>query len=113
MAANINILKCSADYNKIYYIEYEGAIRQCRLLATEGTDEQAYYVLEIAGIGTRKIEPKDKDTQSWWYSSTVESVLAKSPKHLSNKTLFIFKGLPKYILLSIQALIKLLALVIA
>lgn len=85
MAANINILKCSADYNKIYYIEYEGAIRQCRLLATEGTDRQAYYVLEIAGIGIRKIEPKDKDTQSWWYSSTIESVLAKSPKHLSNK----------------------------
>ena len=85
MATNIDILKCSADYDKFYYIEYEGAIRQCRLLATEGTGRQAYYILEIAGIGIKKIKPKDGHQSNWWNTSTVESVLAESPELLSKR----------------------------
>lgn len=85
MEANIDILKCSADFDKVYYIEFEGAIRQCKLLATEGTGKQAYYVLDIAGIGTRKVMPKKGHGSNWWYTSTIESILAESPEHISKR----------------------------
>lgn len=43
----MEILHCTAEYDKVYYIEYEGALRECELIATEsgcGTPVDGYGV---------------------------------------------------------------------
>ena len=81
MNLNIDILKSSAKYGKIYYIAYDGEIRQCKLIATAGKNRNAYYVLNIAGRGIRHIMPKTC-SDNWWQTSLIESVMAASPEDL-------------------------------
>lgn len=83
---NIRILKCNAEYGKIYYVEYKGSIRQCKLVRTESEGYGACYVLNIAGIGEARISAKaDGLYNNWWNTSQIESVLAASPEDLIRK----------------------------
>lgn len=85
MAANMHILKCTAEYGKVYYIEF-GGVRQCRLVATESDGTTEYYVLDIAGLGIRHVCPKSKGlSTNWWHTSQIDSVLAETPEDLSRR----------------------------
>lgn len=86
MAADIDILQSTAKFGSKYYIEYEGAIRECILIATEGNGRQCWYLLQIAGIGTVRIEPKKRSSKTdYWYTSKIDSVLAESPEDISKQ----------------------------
>lgn len=79
--ADIDVLKCNADFDKIYYIEYAGAVRQCKLIGTAGVGRRAWYILNVAGAGEVKIEPYEDS--SWWYSSKRRSILAETAEDVS------------------------------
>lgn len=77
----MTILQSSAEYGKIYYVEYRGAIRQCRLVSTHGSNGKCWYQLEVAGVGEVNL-PMAHRSDSWWYTSQIESILAESPEDL-------------------------------
>jgi hypothetical protein len=82
----MNILQSTAEYGKTYYVEYDRAIRQCRLIATHGTYNGEWYTLEVAGVGEVDILLRLPMTLSggWWYSSKTPSILAESPEDIRN-----------------------------
>ena len=45
------VLKCNAEFNKIYYVKYQNSLRECKFIRTEGIGYKCYYVLNIAGVG--------------------------------------------------------------
>lgn len=78
----MTILQSSADYDKVYYVEYQGVIRQCRLIATQGRGHHCEYRLEVAGVGEVLVPFRPKESDRWWYCSKVQSILAESPEDL-------------------------------
>lgn len=74
----MEILHCTADFNKVYYVEYKGALRQCKLICTkfDGLGGYPEYVLEVAGEGIVSIEFDRKGLKdSWYYKTTAPSIL--------------------------------------
>lgn len=76
------VLQSSADFNKVYYVEYQGAIRQCKLISTQGRGSLCEYRLNVAGIGEVLIPFRPKESDNWWYNSQVKSILAETPEDL-------------------------------
>ena len=75
----MEILKCNADFGKIYYVEVQGTLHQCKLIRTEFGKRYPYYVLDIAGIGVAKIEcDRFGHFNKWYHTSTIPSILYAS-----------------------------------
>lgn len=52
----MEILKCNADFSKIYYVEINGSLHQCKFIRTESSAKIPLYVLKVAKIGVVTIE---------------------------------------------------------
>lgn len=79
----MEILKCNADFDKVYYVEYRGELRQCKLIRTEsGNASNRYtpcYVLNVAGLGEMRFaSPRQGGFDSWYHKSTIPSILYES-----------------------------------
>lgn len=82
----MEILKCNADYNKVYYVVYENTLRQCKFIKTIGNgDCIPMYVLNIAQIGIVNIQaPRQSEFNSWYHSSKIKSILYESVEDYRN-----------------------------
>lgn len=81
----MEILKCNADYNKIYYVEIEGSLYQCRLMRTESRAFVPMYVLDVAQLGLVRIPVKRLlHFDRWWRDSTIPSILYESAEDYRN-----------------------------
>lgn len=79
----MEILKCNADYNKVYYVEVNGTLCQCKLVRTESGNAQTQYtpmyVLDVAGKGImRFVAGRRVHFDSWWRGSVIPSILYES-----------------------------------
>lgn len=79
----MDILKCNADFDKVYYVEYRGELRQCKLIRTEsGNASNSYtpcYVLNVAGLGEMHFLCLDRRYFDYWYrTSKMPSILYES-----------------------------------
>lgn len=77
------ILKCNADFDKVYYVEYRGELRQCKLIRTEsGNASNRYtpcYVLNVAGLGEMHfLCLACRYFVSWYRTSKMPSILYES-----------------------------------
>lgn len=74
------VLKCNAEFDKIYYVKYHNSLRECKFLRTEGRGHKCYYVLNIAGVGIINIEcnPSRHSFPDWWNTSQTSSILYES-----------------------------------
>lgn len=74
----MEILKCNADYNKVYYVEIKGALRQCKLIRTESS-KIPVYVLDVAQMGEVRIPAERFNNFDKWYRhSEIPSILYES-----------------------------------
>lgn len=75
----MEILKCNADFNKVYYVELNGALCQCKFIRTESSERAPIYVLDVAQRGIVRIQA---DTDSHFYerhyASKIPSILYES-----------------------------------
>lgn len=79
----MEILKCNADFDKVYYVEYNNKLCQCKLIKTEsGGYANRYtpvYVLNVAGVGeVRFLFPRHNRFDSWYHTSKTPSILYES-----------------------------------
>ena len=83
----MEILKCNAEFDKIYYVEVQGTLRQCKFIRTEFGERNPYYVLDIAGMGIVKISCDSfRHFNKWYHTSTIPSILyASINDYLKNK----------------------------
>ena len=82
----MEILKCNAEYDKIYYIVFENALRQCKFIKTIGNGNSIpMYVLNIANIGIVSIQAlRQSEFKSWYHSSKIPSILYESVEDFQN-----------------------------
>lgn len=75
----MEILKCNADYNKVYYVEFNGTLRQCKLIRTESSEKNPCYVLDIALMGKVRIQAdRFRHFNKWYHTSKIPSILYES-----------------------------------
>ena len=75
----MEILKCNADYNKVYYVEFGGQLCQCKLIRTEAMDNTPVYVLNVAQMGVVRIEAlRNRYFDQWYHRSEIPSILYDS-----------------------------------
>lgn len=82
----MEILKCNAEFNKVYYVKLNGSLHECKFIRTESSNTQApYYVLNIALMGKVKIQA-DRFTHfhQWYHYSKIPSILYKSIEDFRN-----------------------------
>lgn len=83
----MEILKCNADYNKIYYVESKGQLYQCTFIRTELKSGTPVYVLNIAQRGIVKIPANRTLHYNQWYrNSKIPSILYESVEDYRNHT---------------------------
>ena len=82
----MEILKCNADFNKIYYVEIENVLYQCKLIRTEVGIRNPIYVLDVANKGVVAIEINNRQRyfDQWYRNSTIPSVLYESIEDYRN-----------------------------
>jgi hypothetical protein len=81
---DVSILKSNAEYGKTYLVEMDG-LRECKLLGTMGDVTGCYYLLNVAGIGERKVKFQPyRDYPDWWYTSTTKGILYESIEDFRN-----------------------------
>lgn len=75
-----NILKCNAEFERIYYVKFNNTLRECKFLGTRGFNHKCYYILNIAGVGVIEIEyhPQRGATPDWYRTSHTPSILYES-----------------------------------
>ena len=83
----MEILKCNAKHDRIYYVEYQNALRECKFLKTIGKGyDIPMYVLNIAKIGIVTIQAlRQRDFHRWYHASKIQSVLYASIEDFQNK----------------------------
>lgn len=75
----MEILKCNADYKKVYYVEFEGQLCQCKLIRTESMCNTPVYVLNVAQKGVVKIKAlRTRYFDQWYHHSEIPSILYDS-----------------------------------
>jgi hypothetical protein len=80
----MEILKCNADYNKVYYVEINGSLRQCKLIRTESS-RIPVYVLDVAQTGVIKIKAdRFNHFDKWYHKSEIPSILYESIEDYRN-----------------------------
>lgn len=72
----MEILKCNATPNNVYYVEYKGQLCQCKFIRTESSGGTPVYVLNIAQRGIVKI-PANRNLHfdKWYRNSKLPSIL--------------------------------------
>lgn len=82
----MEILKCNAECGKIYYVEYNNQICECKFIQTFGTSNgQSYYILDIAGFGIQRIAYKRQlHFDKWYHTSETDSILYNSIEDYKN-----------------------------
>lgn len=82
----MEILKCNAEYNKVYYVEIEKVLYQCKLIRTEIGVRNPLYVLDVAKKGIVKIETNNRQRyfDQWYRNSTIPSILYESVEDYRN-----------------------------
>lgn len=82
----MEILKCNAEYNKVYYVEIEKVLCQCKLIGTEIGVRNPLYVLDVAKKGIVKIETNNRQRyfDQWYRNSTIPSILYESVEDYRN-----------------------------
>ena len=82
----MEILKCNAEYNKVYYVEIEKVLYQCKLIGTEIGVRSPLYVLDVAKKGIVKIETNNRHRyfDQWYRNSTIPSILYESVEDYRN-----------------------------
>ena len=82
----MEILKCNATANKVYYIVFANALRQCKFIKTIGNGNNTpMYVLDIANIGIVKIEAlRQCEFRNWYHNSKIKSILYESVEDYRN-----------------------------
>lgn len=77
------ILKSSADFDKVYYVEYKRKIHQCKFIATEHDgNRDAHYILDVAGVGRVALPHHIESGSGWYNTSQGKSILAESVEDL-------------------------------
>lgn len=75
----MEILKCNADYNKVYYVELYNVLHQCKLIRTESSTNIPVYVLDVAQRGLVRIQAdRSNHFNKWYYNSEIPSILYES-----------------------------------
>lgn len=74
----MTILKCNADYDKVYFVEYNGTLRECKLIRTEGGLARGVYVLNVAGVGETHFDCLSRRFNQWYMSGKLPSILYAS-----------------------------------
>lgn len=75
----MEILKCNADFNKVYYVEIDGGLHQCKLIRTESTKSYPIYVLDVAKKGIVEISSERfRHFDKWYHKSEIPSILYES-----------------------------------
>ena len=82
----MDILKCNAENNKIYYVVFQNALRECKFIKTIGNGNNTpMYVLNIANIGIVSIQAlRQKDFDNWYHNTKIQSVLYESIENYQN-----------------------------
>lgn len=81
----MEILKCNADYNKVYYVEFNGSLHQCKLIRTESSKQAPCYVLDVALMGTVRIHAdRFRHFDKWYHTSKIPSILYESVEDYRN-----------------------------
>lgn len=82
----MEILHCTAEYDKVYYVEYEGALHECELIATEsGCGTPPVYILDIAGIGIVRIPfQRENEFFRWYDRSRAHGILYETVEDFRN-----------------------------
>lgn len=82
----MEVLKCNAEFNRVYYVEVNGSLRECKFIRTEGGGQLTpYYVLDIALMGKVKIQAnRQRFFDKWYYSSKIPSILYESVEDFRN-----------------------------
>lgn len=82
----MEILKCNADFSKVYYVEIKGNLHQCKLLCTESSNRYPVYVLDVAQIGVVRIESnRQHHFDKWYRTSKIPSILYDSVESYRNR----------------------------
>lgn len=82
----MEILKCNADYSKVYYVEIKGTLHQCKLLCTESSNRYPVYVLDVAQMGVVRIESnRELHFDKWYRTSKIPSILYDSVESYCNR----------------------------
>lgn len=82
----MEILKCNAEFNRVYYVEVNGSLRECKFIRTEGSSKQnPYYVLDIALMGKVEIQAnRQRFFDKWYYNSKIPSILYETIEDFRN-----------------------------
>lgn len=81
----MEILKCNADYSKVYYVELNGSLHQCKMIRTESYKHSPCYVLDVASVGEMRIQvDRFRHFNKWYYSSKIPSILYESVEDYRN-----------------------------
>lgn len=82
----MEILKCNAEFNRVYYVVVNGSLRECKFIRTEGSSKQTpYYVLDIALMGKVKIQAnRQRFFDKWYYNSKIPSILYETIEDFRN-----------------------------
>lgn len=81
------ILKCNAEFDKVYYVELDNTLFQCKLIRTEGGPETyPVYVLDVATKGETRVKMRRVYIDVWYKTSKIPSVLYESVDDFRNDT---------------------------
>lgn len=85
----MDVLKCNADPDKIYYVNIGGKLYQCRILKTKGRGNTLpMYVLDVAHMGEIEVLARN-DHESFnlrYHKSTTPGVLYESVEAFKKNT---------------------------
>lgn len=82
----MEILKCNADFDKIYYVVFNNTLCQCKLIRTFGQGCRCFYVLDIAGYGIQTIPfQRFENFNMWYHGSSANSILYNSIEDYKNR----------------------------
>lgn len=81
----MEILKCNAEYNKVYYVELYNVLHQCKLIRTESSTNIPVYVLDVAHKGVVRVQANRFNHFDYWYRrSKIPSILYESVEDYRN-----------------------------
>ena len=82
----MEILKCNAEHDKLYYVVFQNALRQCKFIKTIGVGYNTpMYVLNVANVGIVSIQAlRRQDFNNWYHNSKIKSILYASIEDYRN-----------------------------
>jgi hypothetical protein len=81
----MEILKCNAEFGKVYYVGINNTLHQCKLIRTESHLGRPSYVLDVAQRGEVRIEAdRQRYFDKWYRTNEIPSILYKSVEDYRN-----------------------------